>query len=244
MSDAFAAWLAQWHTITWAFVMPYLVVFAFELKMPRVGQPFNQATLSSGLILLYPVLLILYMAFMMITYYGQFLCSLRAIRGEHVGMWTVFSGRNSAFRFFLGMLMMMLFLVFGFVLLIVPGVIVLLTFFLFPFVMVDMEKMPILKIFNESERLMKGFRLDLLGLIILFMLPAIVLQVVAIFAPIDKADSFHVTLVSLAVGLVLNMFVQPWAMISYARFYAELKSRDILEEPLTETIYDEKESSI
>ena len=246
LSEAFAAWRHNLLWISWAFLMPFIVGIAWGYFVPIVplqkGQTisdlFAAQTMPPALL---GILGVCYLAFSVLVYYGQFICCLRAVRGEPLSVGTVFSGGVvDTLRFFGALMIMAVLMMLGFILLIVPGFIVILTLFLFPFVMMDRRDLDLIEVLGETRRLMKGFKLDLFGIMIIFAIPAIIVQLLVAFM-VNPENVVQLQVVTIGAGLMMTIFVAPWAMISYARFYEELISRDLPEKPRWKEMIEEKE---
>ena len=128
--------------------------------------------------------------------------SFAVIRGETPHFFQLFEGFNVFGKSFLANLCYSLLVIVGFVLLIIPGIIVGLALSMTFFVMADRPELSFSECLNESWNLTSGYRFKLLGLNLRF-IPWYLLGILC-----------------LGVGVLL---VIPWYYISLARFYEELK---------------------
>ncbi|MCH1417002.1 MAG: DUF975 family protein [Flavobacteriaceae bacterium] len=128
--------------------------------------------------------------------------SFAVIRGETPHFFQLFEGFNVFGKSFLANLCYSLLVIVGFVLLIIPGIIVGLALSMTFFVMADRPELSFSECLNESWNLTSGYRFKLLGLNLRF-IPWYLLGILC-----------------LGVGMLL---VIPWYYISLARFYEELK---------------------
>lgn len=128
--------------------------------------------------------------------------SFAVIRGETFHFFQLFEGFNVFGKSFLANLCYSLLVIVGFVLLIIPGIIVGLALSMIFFVMADRPELSFSECLNESWNLTSGYRFKLLGLNLRF-IPWYLLGILC-----------------LGVGVLL---VIPWYYISLARFYEELK---------------------
>ena len=128
--------------------------------------------------------------------------SFSVIRGETPHFFQLFEGFNFFWKSFLANLCYTLLVIVGFVLLIIPGIIVALSLSMTFFVMTDRPELSFSECLNESWNLTSGYRFKLLGLLLRF-IPWYLLGVIC-----------------LGVGVLL---VIPWHYVTLARFYEELK---------------------
>ena len=128
--------------------------------------------------------------------------SFSIIRGEMPHFFQLFEGFNVFGKSFLANLCYTLLVIVGFVLLIIPGIIVALSLSMTFFVMTDRPELSFGECLNESWNLTSGYRFKLLGLLLRF-IPWYLLGVIC-----------------LGVGVLL---VIPWHYVTLARFYEELK---------------------
>lgn len=128
--------------------------------------------------------------------------SFAVIRGETPHFFQLFEGFNVFGKSFLANLCYSLLVIVGFVLLIIPGIIVGLALSMTFIVMADRPELSFSECLNESWNLTSGYRFKLLGLNLRF-IPWYLLGILC-----------------LGVGMLL---VIPWYYISLARFYEELK---------------------
>lgn len=128
--------------------------------------------------------------------------SFAVIRGETPHFFQLFEGFNVFGKSFLANLCYSLLVIVGFVLLIIPGIIVGLALSMTFFVMADRPELSFSECLNESWNLTSGYRFKLLGLNLRF-IPWYLLGILC-----------------LGVGVLL---VIQWYYISLARFYEELK---------------------
>lgn len=128
--------------------------------------------------------------------------SFAVIRGETPHFFQLFEGFNVFGKSFLANLCYSLLVIVGFVLLIIPGIIVGLALSMTFFVMADRPELSFSECLNESWSLTSGYRFKLLGLNLRF-IPWYLLGILC-----------------LGVGVLL---VIPWYYVTLARFYEELK---------------------
>lgn len=128
--------------------------------------------------------------------------SFAIIRGETPHFFQLFEGFNVFGKSFLANLCYSLLVIVGFVLLIIPGIIVGLALSMTFFVMADRPELSFSECLNESWSLTSGYRFKLLGLNLRF-IPWYLLGILC-----------------LGVGVLL---VIPWYYVTLARFYEELK---------------------
>ena len=128
--------------------------------------------------------------------------SFAVIRGETPHFFQLFEGFNVFGKSFLANLCYSLLVIVGFVLLIIPGIIVGLALSMTFFVMADRSELSFSECLNESWNLTSGYRFKLLGLNLRF-IPWYLLGILC-----------------LGVGVLL---VIPWYYVTLARFYEELK---------------------
>ena len=128
--------------------------------------------------------------------------SFAVIRGETPHFFQLFEGFNVFGKSFLANLCYSLLVLVGFVLLIIPGIIVGLALSMTFFVMADRSELSFSECLNESWNLTSGYRFKLLGLNLRF-IPWYLLGILC-----------------LGVGVLL---VIPWYYVTLARFYEELK---------------------
>ena len=128
--------------------------------------------------------------------------SFAVIRGEMPHFFQLFEGFNVFGKSFLANLCYTILVIVGFVLLIIPGIIVGLALSMTFFVMADRPELSFSECLNESWSLTSGYRFKLLGLNLRF-IPWYLLGILC-----------------LGVGVLL---VIPWYYVTLARFYEELK---------------------
>ncbi len=170
-----------------------LVAFIYVLI---IGVPSN---VFDGLTNLIPLLLAGPFAVGIATF------SFSVVRNESPHFYQLFHGFRSPtfFKSFLANLCVTILTVVGFVLLIIPGIIVALGLGLTFFIMADRPDLSFTDCIQESWRLMDGYKLKYLGLSIRF-IPWYILGVLC-----------------LGVGVLL---VLPWHMATVARFHEEVKA--------------------
>ena len=136
---------------------------------------------------------------------GLALFSFSVVRKETPHFNQLFQGFQSPvfFKSFLANLCITILTVVGFVLLIIPGIIVALGFGLTFFVMADRPDLSFTDCIQESWRLMDGYKLKYLGLNIRFI------------------PWYFLGVLCLGVGVLL---VIPWHFVTIARFHEEVKA--------------------
>ena len=127
--------------------------------------------------------------------------SFSVIRGETPHFFQLFEGFNVFGKSFLAYLCYTILVVVGFILLIIPGIIVGLALSMTFFVMADRPELSFSECLNESWKLTSGYRFKLLGLSLRFI------------------PWYLLGLICLGVGVLL---VIPWHFVSSAKFYDHL----------------------
>lgn len=129
--------------------------------------------------------------------------SFSVIRGDTPHFFQLFEGFNFFGKSFLANLCYSVLVIVGFVLLIIPGIIIGIALSMTFFVMADRPELSFSECLNESWNLTAGYRLKLLGLNLRF-IPWYLLGILC-----------------LGVGVLL---VIPWYYVTLTRFYEELKA--------------------
>lgn len=148
---------------------------------------------------------------------GYTIYTLRVSRGEECTLWTLFEGFEHFLKYLILSIVYGIIIILGFILLIVPGVILTLMFSQVAFIMLDNPDMGVFDIIKESARLMKGHKGQLFVLNLSFIgwyLLAGVIQFVL--------GQFGLGYVSNLIYLWLN----PYINIVLALYYRALKNQD------------------
>ena len=133
---------------------------------------------------------------------GFSIYALTIVRGDDPHFEQLFQGFKHFFKSFLAYFCMSVLTVFGFVLLIIPGIYISLALSMTFYIMADRPELSFSQCLNESWTLTKGYRLKYLGLSLRFI------------------PWYFLGLLCFGVGVLL---VIPWSIAAGARFYEELK---------------------
>lgn len=165
---------------------------------------------------------------------------MRISRGEDASMPDLLNGFRKFSRNMFAYLMMLVATMVGFMLLIVPGVILALMFSQTLFILADDQAISAVDAIKKSVKMMDGNKRKLLGLLSQF-LAMILLPLAAIFilvsvAGITKATGFNFTglsamsiilVIVAALAFIAGLFwIYPYMMVSLGKFYDDIKNID------------------
>ncbi len=149
-------------------------------------------------------------------------------RGQETKTEQMFHGFNDFGRAFLTYILMVIFIILWSLLLIIPGVIAALSYAMTFYILADNPSIGANEAIDKSKVMMKGYKLKLLGLSLLFFLLGIL------------------CILTLGIGF---LWLYPYAQVTMAKFYEDIKnnSKEIKEvkvEPVQEIKEDVKVESV
>lgn len=257
LSEAFAAWRKNIVSLTSLFLIPFLLIQVPSFLVQWHAYVNQEVIVGNGLSELSVMWifagLIVFMLLGFVAYMGLYVCCLRAVRGRKFGLWTVFPGFRYLFKFFFAFVIICLpavgailvmklvpqisFLIM--ILVLIYFIYIGITFMIMPFVLADNVRKGVIAVLRETLRLIHGFRLDLFGILLIFGLPTGLFQLALGFI-LDKQNVVQLLVVGLGFSFLMTVLISPWAMLSYARFYVEVKGRDLDEKPNWRKLVEER----
>jgi len=225
-----------WKTLCahWGFFLGYLIFST--LLFTLAGVPIFWAAIGEGASPGWAVLGgVLFALFGLLIHIGLIRSSIKAVRGEPLTYRDLFSGLNVIIYFILGAVLFDLIIFFGFILLIIPGLMWLSRFWFWSSYTIEKKKGPFEALY-ASETATKGARWDVfLSIIIFSLLYSFTIQFPfavngGSYDSINGLQTFVQTFGLFAVGawiamLLLSGFVVIWLQLFQAGIYVTLDER-------------------
>lgn len=153
--EAWDLFVKNWKVVLVLMLLPFFLEFVWNLL--------TEGSMLGGLLLM--ILGILKYVLSLIVSMGVIKGMIMVTKGKKVDIDTILSTKDQVVSYFVGTFLMGLMIVFGLILLIVPGVYALVKYFFVPILIVD-KKLGGLEALSESSRMTKGIMMEVFMFVI------------------------------------------------------------------------------